>query len=100
MLTERDIQNKWSEIKAGIQNIWGKITNEEIENTKGNVYAISDVVHEKYGEAIDSIQDKLNRLLASFDNETDKKRDKGSSSFMRNPTSERNSKADDRIARH
>ena len=93
MFNQEQIQGKWTEIKGGIRNIWGKITDDELEQTKGNLIAVSGIVQNKYGEAKDSIQMKLDSLMNSFDNETDKsmKLNDGISSYQRSPIEVRTS---------
>ena len=88
MLNQDQINGKWTEIKGGVRNLWGKITDDELERVKGNLQSVSGIVQEKYGETKESISRKLDTLMDSFDNETDKslKINDGESSFERNPT--------------
>lgn len=88
MLNQDQIKGKWDEIKGGVRNLWGKLTDDEVEQFKGNLQSISGIVQERYGESKDSISKKLDRLMDSFDNETDKslKLNDGESSYERNPT--------------
>jgi len=88
MLNQDQINGKWVEIKGGVRNLWGKITDDELEKIKGNIQSVSGIVQEKYGESKESISHKLETLMNSFDNETDKslKINDGESSFERNPT--------------
>jgi uncharacterized protein YjbJ (UPF0337 family) len=87
MLTQEQIQGKWTEIKGGIRNVWGKISDEELDQTKGNILSIPALVAKKYNETNESIIKKLNTLMDSFDNETDKslKLNDGESSYQRSP---------------
>ena len=91
MLTPDQIQGNWKQIKGGIRNLWGRISDEELDQTKGNLAAVSGIVQEKYGETVDSIQDKLQQLMDSFDNDQDKRMilNDHETSYMRNPTSDR-----------
>jgi uncharacterized protein YjbJ (UPF0337 family) len=88
MLNQEQISGKWDEIKGGIRNLWGKLTDEDLEATNKNIQSVSGIVHDKYGESKESIKKKLSTLMDSFDNETDKslKINDGESSFERNPT--------------
>lgn len=88
MLNQEQIKGKWDEIKGGVRNLWGKVTDDDLEKIKGNIQSVSGIVQEKYGEAKESIDKKLNDLMHSFDNETDKslKLNDGESSYERNPT--------------
>jgi uncharacterized protein YjbJ (UPF0337 family) len=87
MLSKEQFQGKWIEIKSGFKNLWGEITDDEIESVKDNLQSIDRIVENKYGERKESILKKLEVLMESFDNETDKslKLNDGESSYRRNP---------------
>lgn len=93
MLNQEQILGKWDEIKGGVRNLWGEITNDELERVKGNIQAIKGIVEQKYGETEESIKFKMDRLMDSFDNDTDKslKLNDGEASYKRNPTAVRTS---------
>ena len=92
MLNQEQIRGNWKEIMAGIRNIWGDISEYELEQTRGNIQAVSGIVQDRYGESSDSINQKLNKLMDSFDNETNRNmiRNDHQTSYQRNPTSVRN----------
>lgn len=85
MLNEEQFQYNWREIKNGLRNQWGKLTNEELEEVKGNIYEITDIVQAKYGETKHDIRVKIGKLMDSFDNDTDKNIDPDRSSWHRSP---------------
>lgn len=85
MLNQEQINWKWDEIKSGIRNLWGRVSNDELELVKENVFEIIFSVEEKYGETKEEIIAKLNKLFASFDNDTDKNITPDISSFGRSP---------------
>lgn len=93
MLNQEQIRGNWKEIMGGIRNLWGNITEEELAQTQGNIQAVSSIVQERYGESTTSIQEKLGKLLDSFDNDTNRNfiRNDHQTSYQRNPTSVRNS---------
>jgi uncharacterized protein YjbJ (UPF0337 family) len=72
MLNEDQIKGKWKEFKGGVRNLWGEITDDELESSKGNVQSILGLIHQKYGETKEGVKEKMDSLLASFDNDTDK----------------------------
>lgn len=88
MLTHEQIEGKWTEIKAGVRNLWGRISESELDQYKENLHSISEVIQDRYGETNESIHAKIDKLMDSFDNETDKslKVNDGESSYERNPT--------------
>lgn len=87
MLNQDQIKGKWIEIKGGVRNLWGDITDDDLEKTKGNIQSVAGIVQKKYGETKEEIKNKLDKLMSSFDNETDKslKLNDGISSFERRP---------------
>lgn len=86
MFSEEQIKGKWKEFKGGIRNVWGQLSDADVERTKGNFGKITNLVQERYGETRESIKSKLDRLLASFDNYTDKHpKDVGPTSYERSP---------------
>lgn len=89
MLNEDVLKGKWIEFRGGVRNLWGNITDEEIDQTKGSFSKLVGLIQQKHGESKDSISQKLDRLKDSFDNETDMAdHDTSESSYQRNPTAE------------
>lgn len=84
MLTDNEIENKWNQIKDGIRTLWGNLSEEQLDATKGNLASIAGVIQNQYGETKEAIQEKIQRLLDSFDNETDR-RNFYTDSYQRKP---------------
>jgi uncharacterized protein YjbJ (UPF0337 family) len=90
MLNEEQFNRNWKEIKKGVRNLWGKISEDEVENTHGNLSALTSIIQERHGEAGESVIKKIDQLLASFDNETDKSQGPGITSYQRSPVDPEN----------
>ena len=65
-INEDIVKGKWLEIKGEIQKTWGKLTDDEIEQTKGDVKSIAGLVMQKYGEENAKFQDKFSNIVSSF----------------------------------
>lgn len=91
MLTAKQVEGNWKQIKSGIRNLWRDVDEEDLDDLKGDLSGIVQVVQERYLESADSIHEKLEQLLDSFDNDQDRNliRNDHVTSYMRNPTSER-----------
>lgn len=91
MLTAKQVEGNWNQIKSGIRGLWRDLRDEDLDDLKGNLNGVVQLVQEKYLESTDSIQDKLEKLMDSFDNYQDRNliRNDHVTSYMRNPTSER-----------
>lgn len=67
MIINQEIVNgKWLEIKGEVQKVWGNITADEIEQTKGDINSIAGIVLQKYGEEKEKFMDKFNLIVESF----------------------------------
>lgn len=66
MLNEDVLKGKWIEFRGGVRNLWGNITDEEIDQTKGSFSKLVDLIQQKHGESKDSISQKLDRLKDSL----------------------------------
>jgi uncharacterized protein YjbJ (UPF0337 family) len=62
-MNDNMVSGKWNEIKGEIQQMWGKITGDELDRTKGNVSAIGGLIEQRYGEAKDAISKKLDDIF-------------------------------------
>ncbi len=65
-INEEILKGKWREIKGEIQKVWGKIKDDELEQTKGDLSSIAGLVQQKYGEGKSEFREKLSRLMERF----------------------------------
>lgn len=62
------VEGKWLEMKGEIQKAWGRLTNDELEKTKGDSKAIAGLVQQKYGEDSLHFQKKYDHIIQGFKN--------------------------------
>ncbi len=74
-LNEDTLKGKWREIKGDVQKAWGKLTDDELEQTKGDMTAIGGLIQQKYGEQKESYSEKLSEILKRFTHKKDEKID-------------------------
>lgn len=60
------IKGRWLEIKGGVRKLWGNLTDDELEETKGQITSIAGLIERKYGEARASIDQKLDGVFHQF----------------------------------
>lgn len=65
-MNENIIKGKWKEIKGEIVKSWGKITEDELDQTKGDMMKVAGLVQQKYGETQESIRERLNRFITNI----------------------------------
>ncbi len=65
-INENTTSGKWLEIKGNIQKAWGKLTDNELEQTRGDMKAIGGLIQQRYGEVQESYGKKLSDILKDF----------------------------------
>lgn len=90
MLTEEQFIRKWKEIKGGIRALWGRIEDHELDEVN-DFNEVTGLVEDRYGETREEIKKKLQQLMDSFDNDSDKNFTLDQSSYERSPIQSRTS---------
>lgn len=76
-INEDVVKGKWKQFKGQLQKTWGKITDDQWEQTKGEATKIAGLVQEKYGVSKEEAEDRLNTLyneMATTDTSPDQRR--------------------------
>ena len=63
---ENMIKGKWLEIKGDVQKAWGKLTDDELEQTKGDMKSIGGLIQQKYGQEQGAYGQKLEDIFKRF----------------------------------
>lgn len=71
-INENVVKGKWREVKGEIQKAWGKLTDDELEQTKGDATAIGGLIQQRYGDKQDSYKQKLSDIFGRFEEKKDK----------------------------
>lgn len=65
------MHGKWNEIKGEIRKVWGNITGDELEQSKGNLTSISGLIQQRYGQKKEDISLELNNIMSKFGHKTE-----------------------------
>ena len=60
------IKGRWKEVKGGVRKLWGELTDDELEETKGKMTSIAGLIQRKYGETKESVDQKLDGVFREF----------------------------------
>lgn len=60
------IKGRWLEVKGGVRKLWGELTDDELEETKGDMTSVAGLIQRKFGEGRESIQQKLDGIFREF----------------------------------
>lgn len=62
---------KWTEIKRDIKKVWNKLTDHDLEQTKGDRNRVSTLLNEKYSDTRDTHASRLDEIYGRFENNKD-----------------------------
>lgn len=60
------VGGKWNEIKGEIKRVWGELTDDELEQSKGDMTAISGIIQQRYGQKKEDISTGLKGIYERF----------------------------------
>lgn len=66
------LKGKWKEIKGELQKGWGKITDDEWEQTKGDAKSITGLIQQKYGAQKEDLSHKIGGIFQKYISEPTK----------------------------
>jgi uncharacterized protein YjbJ (UPF0337 family) len=66
------VKGHWLEMKGEIQKAWGKLTDDELEQTKGDMKAIGGLIQQRYGKAQDKTDKVLTEIYQRFEEGRDR----------------------------
>ncbi len=70
MAGEKDMaQGTWNQMKGNMHKWWGKITDDDWEETKGNKDAILGKLQQRYGYTRMQAEDEYNRRMSEYERE-------------------------------
>ena len=73
-LVVSDKMEKTVVIKVDLKKAWGKISDEELDKTKGEFKAISVLIAQKYGQSENGYSKKLSAIFQRFESDKIKMR--------------------------
>ncbi len=64
-LNQQTLEGNWNEIKGKLQEKWGQLTQDDLQNARGNVDQLVGVIQRKTGEARDRVEKFLSEAVSS-----------------------------------
>ena len=57
------VLGKWSDVKGKIRQQWGKLTDDDLEQSAGRRERLVGRIQERYGDSKEAIERKLDQLI-------------------------------------
>jgi uncharacterized protein YjbJ (UPF0337 family) len=64
MVTQQTLEGSWNEIKGQLQEKWGQLTDDELQNAKGNAKQLVGLIQRKTGQAREEVEKYLDWIVA------------------------------------
>ena len=64
MVNQQVLEGNWSELTGQIKQRWAKLTDNELQEVRGNAEQLVGLIQRKTGEARERIEDELESLVA------------------------------------
>lgn len=68
MENQQTLQGRWNEIQGKVRQKWGQLTDDDMQNVKGNVDQLVGLIQRKTGEARRNIESYIDELTADGSN--------------------------------
>lgn len=66
MINENIAKGQWKAVKGTIQRAWGRLTDDELDQTQGNLRQIEGLIQKRYGESQETVREKINSFIADL----------------------------------
>ncbi len=70
-MNEDTMHGKWLEIKGEVQKAWGKLTDDELTQTKGDMKSIGGLIQQKYADQHETYGQKLKDIFRRYEDKKD-----------------------------
>lgn len=57
------LKGKWNELKGSVQEQWGKLTNDDLDQAEGNRDQLIGRIQQRYGMARDEAEREVDKFL-------------------------------------
>lgn len=61
------LQGKWKQIKGRVQEKWGELTNDELDQIQGKQEILAGKLQEKYGMTRSEAEQEINKFLEKLE---------------------------------
>jgi uncharacterized protein YjbJ (UPF0337 family) len=89
-MNEQIVKGKWQEFKGEVRKRWGDLTDNELDQTHGNVTAIGGLLSQKYGHLKDDIKAHFDSLVEKYGSQASDSTEQAKENLRANVNSDKN----------
>jgi uncharacterized protein YjbJ (UPF0337 family) len=60
------VEGKWKQFKGDVQNQWGKLTDDELDQAEGNREKLEGLIQERYGVAREEAKKQVDEWMDRY----------------------------------
>ena len=65
-MNEDVLKGQWKEIKGGVKEKWGKLTDDDLTQVEGNIEKLLGLLQQKYGYAKDKAEQEYKDFIGRY----------------------------------
>ena len=65
-MNEDVLKGQWKEIKGGVKEKWGKLTDDDLTQVEGNIEKLLGLLQQKYGYAKDKAEQEYQDFIGRY----------------------------------
>lgn len=65
-MNEEQFKGKWNQLKGQVQQKWGELTNDEVDQINGEMSQLEGRIQERYGKSKEDARKEINDWLDSL----------------------------------
>lgn len=67
MMNKDVLEGKWKQIEGKVKQKWGKLTDDDLLEVKGDMKLLSGKIQERYGLRKEEAEKQVNEMMEKFD---------------------------------
>lgn len=67
-MNEQILKGEWQELKGEVQKSWGKLTDSDLDQIKGDRSRLEGLIRQKYGHSVEQVRKEVDQVINRYDN--------------------------------
>ncbi len=67
------LEGNWKQIKGQVKEMWGRLTDDELDQIEGRRERLAGILQERYGYTYEEAEEKINDFLGRYESEVSRR---------------------------